>query len=280
MENLPEVFKFYGNEVRTVERDGEVWFVATDIADILEYRDAPNMTRMLDEDEAATHNVSSRSENGVEQAREVILINESGLYHAIFNSRHDKAKDFRRWVTGEVLPAIRRKGYYSTEQYKALESKIEEQWDEITDLSTHNQVMLHLLHTRAMRVKSKQDDTAVFLATEKAWKEGQASVLQVLRPKAKEALKVFYRLKKSLAKAESEFRQVHPGILNENENYRIGEFMQEFLEWDSKSYPDPDYKRICELVPELAEVMDEVKREKEATRRSQREAYELSRLPR
>lgn len=93
----------------------EPWFVATDVSEILGYRNAPDMTRSLDDDEAATHNLRIRSDNGVEQSREVTIINESGLYSAILKSRKPEAKAFKKWVTSEVLPSIRRTGSYSVE---------------------------------------------------------------------------------------------------------------------------------------------------------------------
>lgn len=100
-------FAFDSAAVRTLEIDGEPWFVATDIAKILGYRDAPNMIRNLDEDEKGTHNVSTL---GGEQG--VAIINESGLYACILKSRRPEAKAFRKWVTSEVLPAIRKRGAY------------------------------------------------------------------------------------------------------------------------------------------------------------------------
>lgn len=107
-------FQFEAHAVRVIEDDtGQVWFVASDVAQALGYRDALNMARWLDADEADTHNVSIRSENGVTQDREVTIISESGLYHAILKSRKPEAKTFRRWVTHEVLPALRKTGKYT-----------------------------------------------------------------------------------------------------------------------------------------------------------------------
>jgi hypothetical protein len=71
------------------------------------------MVRMLDDDEAAPHNVGVRSENGVEQDREMTIISESGLYACILKSRRPEAKAFRKWVTGEVLPTLRKTGRYA-----------------------------------------------------------------------------------------------------------------------------------------------------------------------
>lgn len=106
-------FLFESQSVRVVMIDDVPWWVAADVAEILDYRDAFNMTRILDEDEAATHIMRVRSENGVEQDRELTIINESGLYSAIFGSRKPEAKKFKKWVTAEVLPTIRKTGGYS-----------------------------------------------------------------------------------------------------------------------------------------------------------------------
>lgn len=111
----PAVFQFNTTELRVIQDEqGELWFVASDVAIALEYRDAANMVRNLDEDEADTHILSIRSENGVEQDREVTVINESGLYSSILKSRKPEAKKFKKWVTSEVLPTIRKTGRYET----------------------------------------------------------------------------------------------------------------------------------------------------------------------
>lgn len=105
---MPATFQFQSTTVRTVDRDGQVWFVAGDVAKALGYADAVQMTRVLDEDEADLHTMQIRSENGTIQTREVTILSESGLYHALLKSRKPQARPFRRWVTQEVLPAIRR----------------------------------------------------------------------------------------------------------------------------------------------------------------------------
>lgn len=105
-------FQFGDQAIRVLELGDTVWFVAGDVAQVLGYADAKQMTRWLDEDEAALHNVQSRSENGTLQSREVTIISESGLYNAVLKSRRPEAKPFRRWVTEEVLPSIRKTGGY------------------------------------------------------------------------------------------------------------------------------------------------------------------------
>ncbi len=100
-------FTYEGQQVRTVDVDGELWFVATDVAKILSYRSAPDMTRRLDGSDKGCAKVRTP---GGEQ--ELTVLNESGLYDAIFRSNAAGAKPFRRWVTSEVLPSIRRTGQY------------------------------------------------------------------------------------------------------------------------------------------------------------------------
>ncbi|PRB80544.1 Bro-N domain-containing protein [Pseudomonas sp. MYb185] len=103
----PMEFAFGENPVRVVLLDGEPWWLAADIAVALEYRDASNMTRNLDEDEKGTQIVSTLGGD-----QEVLVINESGLYSAILRSRKASAKRFKKWVTAEVLPSIRKHGSY------------------------------------------------------------------------------------------------------------------------------------------------------------------------
>lgn len=100
-------FKFGKQQVRTLLIDDQPWFVAADVSSALEYRIAGDMTRNLDEDEKGTQIV--RTPGG---AQEMLVINESGLYSAILRSRKAEAKRFKKWVTAEVLPAIRKHGRY------------------------------------------------------------------------------------------------------------------------------------------------------------------------
>lgn len=99
-------FDFNGNAVRTMtDDDSEVWFVAKDVADILGYAKTNNMTERLDEDEKRTLYIAASQNNQT-------LINESGLYNAVMGSQKNEAKQFKKWVTSEVLPSIRKTGGY------------------------------------------------------------------------------------------------------------------------------------------------------------------------
>lgn len=102
-----QVFDFEDNAVRVIDKDGDPWFVAADVARVLEYRDAEVACRALDDDEKGTLIVCTP---GGQQ--EMLGINESGLYHLVLVSRKPEAKKFRKWVTAEVLPSIRKTGMY------------------------------------------------------------------------------------------------------------------------------------------------------------------------
>ena len=105
---MNEIVKLYKeNPVRIIEKDGEPWFVAKDVAVILGYRDAYTLVRRLDEDERGTRKVCTPSAE-----QEMTVINEAGLYNAILCSNKAEAKAFKRWVTHDVLPSIRKTGAY------------------------------------------------------------------------------------------------------------------------------------------------------------------------
>ena len=99
-------------EVRTMVIDGELWFVGKDVAEVLGYTNSSKalIDHVDDEDKLNNDSLSSLGQRGG------WLINESGLYSLILSSKLPKAKEFKRWVTTEVLPAIRRHGAYMTEQ--------------------------------------------------------------------------------------------------------------------------------------------------------------------
>ncbi|BBY84199.1 hypothetical protein MPUL_53570 [Mycolicibacterium pulveris] len=100
----------YGDApIRVVMVNGEPWFAAPDVAKALGYRDAWNLVRRLDEDEA-THSVSTPG-----GPQNITIISESGLYVAVLGSQVPGARDFKRWVTRVVLPQIRKTGSYAAE---------------------------------------------------------------------------------------------------------------------------------------------------------------------
>lgn len=106
--NHPIHRTFENHVIRLLLIDGAPWFVATDVATALEYRDAEKLTRRLDDDEKGTHIVGTLG-----GSQRMTVINEPGLFSAILHSRKPEAKRFKKWVTGEVLPSLRKNGSYS-----------------------------------------------------------------------------------------------------------------------------------------------------------------------
>ena len=99
-------------EIRTVEIGGEPWFMSKDMADILGYTNTAKAIRdHVDDEDKLTERIVLSGQN-----REVIFINESGLYSLILSSKLPNAKAFKRWVTSEVLPSIRKHGLYAKEE--------------------------------------------------------------------------------------------------------------------------------------------------------------------
>ena len=98
-------------DIRTVEINGEPWFVTADIARTLGYTDAPHLARRIDDEDKDIQKVDTLG--GVQNMG---VINESGLYSAILGSNLPSAKKFKRWVTSEVLPSIRKTGGYNLPQ--------------------------------------------------------------------------------------------------------------------------------------------------------------------
>ena len=130
--------------IRTMEINNEPWFVGKDIADILEYTNTAKAIRdHVDDEDKLTERIVLSGQN-----REAILINESGLYSLILSSKMSNAKKFKRWVTSEVLPSIRKHGMYATDEL--LENpdlaiqvfqKLKEERLERKRLEAENQIM-------------------------------------------------------------------------------------------------------------------------------------------
>lgn len=107
---MNEIFNFHGQEVRTLTIDDEPWFVGKDVADILGYQNGSrDINRHVDDEDRQNY------QNGTFGNRGVTVINESGLYSLILSSKLPQAKEFKRWVTSEVLPAIRKQGGFIRE---------------------------------------------------------------------------------------------------------------------------------------------------------------------
>lgn len=107
MERL-QVFNYSGKNVRTVDNGGETWWVLKDVCDVLDIKNPSQMADRLDEDERAMFDIGRQGQANI--------INESGLYNVILRSDKPEAKPFKKWVTSEVLPSIRKHGLYAVDE--------------------------------------------------------------------------------------------------------------------------------------------------------------------
>lgn len=106
-----QIFKYNGKEVRTIQKDGEPWWVLKDVCEVLGLSSPHKVFERLYDDEKGRNQIPTL---GGEQ--EMTVINESGLYNVILRSDKPEAKPFRKWVTSEVLPSIRKNGGYIANQ--------------------------------------------------------------------------------------------------------------------------------------------------------------------
>ncbi len=108
--NEMQIFNYSGNPVRTVQKNDETWFVLRDVCEVLNLSTPARVAERLDADEVSqTHLIDSLG-----RGQEMTVVNESGLYNVILRSDKPEAKPFRKWVTAEVLPSIRKHGAYMT----------------------------------------------------------------------------------------------------------------------------------------------------------------------
>lgn len=147
--NEMQTFVYSGAEVRTVQKDGAPWFVLKDVCGVLNLGTPSRVAERLDGDEVSlTHLTDSLG-----RLQETTVISESGLYNVILRSDKPEAKPFRKWVTAEVLPAIRRSGGYIAGQndlspaelmakaLKVAEQTLAERDARISSLQVQNAIM-------------------------------------------------------------------------------------------------------------------------------------------
>lgn len=105
-----QTFNYNSNEIRTVQCDGEPWFVLRDVCNVLGLGTPSRVAERLDPDEVSQTHIT----DSMGRQQDTTIINESGLYSVILRSDKPEAKPFRKWVTSEVLPSIRKHGAYLT----------------------------------------------------------------------------------------------------------------------------------------------------------------------
>ena len=110
--NELKIFNYKEASVRTVQIDGEPWFVLKDVCEVLRIENHKDVAKRLELDEVGRFNLPHPQ--SLEKQIEMVCVNESGLYNVILRSDKPEAKPFRKWVTSEVLPSIRKHGAYMT----------------------------------------------------------------------------------------------------------------------------------------------------------------------
>lgn len=144
-ENEIQVWNYESSEIRTVQVNGEPWFVLADVCKVLEISNSRNISSRLEPDEKGVTLVDTLG--GTQQ---MTIINESGLYAVVLRSDKPQAKPFRKWVTSEVLPSIRKHGSYSVQS-------------QFADLSPQLQVLIQM-ETRQKQIEARQAEQATALA--------------------------------------------------------------------------------------------------------------------
>lgn len=117
--NEVQLFNFESHEVRSLLINSEPWFVGRDIAEVLGYKKPENaIANHVDDDDKTTTLIQGIGSN---YKSKTMIINESGLYSLILSSKLESAKKFKRWVTSEVLPALRKTGQYQVKELSGQE---------------------------------------------------------------------------------------------------------------------------------------------------------------
>lgn len=145
MENQNIISKYSHDsfgEVRVITKDGEPWFVAADVCRALEIKDTWNAMQRLDEDEKGACSISTLG-----GMQEMFIVNEPGLYSLVLGSRKPEAKTFKRWITHEVIPAIRKNGVYVSDKINSdmlfqIAEQMRKKEERIQALSEKNAEML------------------------------------------------------------------------------------------------------------------------------------------
>ncbi|MZT11251.1 hypothetical protein EAI80_00760 [Catenibacterium sp. co_0103] len=115
--NEVQLFNFENHEVRSLLINSEPWFVGKDVAKILGYKDTSDaLKKHVDGEDKLTRRFADSG-----QSREMYIINESGLYSLVLSSKLPSAKKFKRWVTSEVLPTLRKTGQYQVKELSGSE---------------------------------------------------------------------------------------------------------------------------------------------------------------
>ena len=115
---------FNDKEIRFIEKDGEYWAVAGDVAKVLGYSQTSNMLRMIDKEDVTTHNVKVTSNSKfARKIQQASVISEYGIYEAIWNSRRDEAQEFKKWVKQVIKELRQATGLKGYEAFRMLDKE-------------------------------------------------------------------------------------------------------------------------------------------------------------
>ena len=104
-------FNYNNSEIRTIQKDGETWWVLKDVCEVLGISNSRNVTQRLEKDDVHSMDII----DNLNRLQNTSFINEAALYQVIMLSRKPEAKKFMNWVTHDVLPSIRKHGLYATD---------------------------------------------------------------------------------------------------------------------------------------------------------------------
>lgn len=148
MNELQKIFKYSDIEVRIITKNGEPWFVAKDVCEILDIKNSRDaLTRISDKNKGVA---KTDTLGGIQ---EISIVNEPGLYKLIFTSNKEEAEKFQDWVYEEVLPSIRKTGKYETPNFLA---KMHDSMGEIRALGWHATPTVRKQHVNDNLAKIKE----------------------------------------------------------------------------------------------------------------------------
>jgi len=174
MNNLPtkkmkfKLFNFNGHNIRIIDNDGNPWFIATDVCEILGLKNTSISVKGLNENERSKFNLGRYKNNFLN------IINESGLYKLVLKSRKHEAIKFQDWITSEVLPSIRKTGSYNVNKVSTdLEKKRMTQQvimflsEDIEELKIKNNILLEKNEVQTKEIKEKDTTINLLSSTKK-----------------------------------------------------------------------------------------------------------------
>ncbi|UXR49606.1 BRO-N domain-containing protein [Staphylococcus simulans] len=170
---------FNNKEIRFIEKDGEYWAVAGDVAKVLGYSLTPHMLRMIDKEDVTTHIVDSTSNSKfARKTQKASIISEYGIYEAIWNSRRDEAQEFKKWVKQVIKELRQSTGLKEYEVFRMLDK--EKQKEAMDNLKNGIEVISRKDYCKAQTISNKAVSN-VFGFPKMVQKEGMTKDMLELR---------------------------------------------------------------------------------------------------